>query len=529
MKSGFIALFVFHTATIMAQSPIGCFHFGGNAIDYANAVVRDADDSLLIAGGSASYAGSAFQTTYLVRTGSDAAAEWSKAIDAGITSNDFTTSIIATSDGGYLLAGSSSGFAGVLTKLDAAGAVQWCRSYNTGGAGSRYFNCVVQTDDGGFVAAGVGSISTSDTWVMKTDADGVMQWSKLFGYSGGSQQAFAVIEAADSGFVVVGQAPVDGIVTHRLDDDGTLMWAKAYGGPSDLGSAVVLMPDSGFAIAGRTGHFGFANSGDFQLDGFVVRVDKLGELLWARAFGDTLSEQFEDLTLTQDGGLAMTGFITDPPVGVNPRYAYVAKCDANGIAQWAIRSSPYSRPTQGLAMLEGSGGALTIVGRVSVGSNTHAFLLGLEADGTTCPECGITDYGSDLAAVFAVDDVAPIVTNAPVTVTDIVPVEYTGDPGTVYCTTTGTPDLAHVAEALGIAPNPFIDNARVEVPALWLADRPHLEVRDVLGRVVSESPTAATSFTLDRGSLVPGTYTVRCIGVSGKVYGAVRAMVQDMR
>lgn len=527
MRLIFCCAFLSPLAWVTAQSPIGCFHVGGSSTDGAWAILRDPDDSLLIAGYSESFGGNAFDDTYLVRTDGLGTLGWANTIDAGLTTNDFTASIIATTDGGYMLAGSASGNAGVLTKLDAGGAVLWCKSYDPGGPGSQYFNSVVQTDDGGYVAAGVGSITTNATLVMKVDANGDEEWSKLFGYSGGSQQAFAVIEAADSGFVVVGQSPVDGIAVHRLDDDGTLMWAKAYGGDSDLGNAVVLMPDSGFTIAGRTGHFGFGNSGQGSLDAFLVRIDKLGALQWARTFGDTLSEQFEDLTLTQDGGFAMTGFITAPPIGVNPRYAYVAKCDSDGIGQWALRCSPNNNPTQGLAMLEGSSGALSVAGTINVSGNVNVFLLGLEADGTTCPECGTSAFGSDSAAGFTAETITPTVFNAPLTVAVLSTVEFAGGTGTAYCTTNSTPELGFTDATLHIVPNPFRDVATIEIPTQLLLREVQLEVRDLSGRVVLMASPRTTRYSLDRGSLLPGTYTVAGVLGSGELVSAVRMVVRD--
>jgi hypothetical protein len=98
----------------------------------------------------------------------------------GGTDADGTTSLIQTSDGGYILAGSTKSFGAGdfdswLIKTDGAGNMQWNQTY--GGRGTDIAASLVVTSDGGYAIAGYTySISAvnSDLWLIKTDEQGVI-------------------------------------------------------------------------------------------------------------------------------------------------------------------------------------------------------------------------------------------------------------------------------------------------------------------------------------------------------------------
>ena len=105
--------------------------------------------------------------------------EWPMAI--GGTSNDQGYSVQQTTDGGYIIAGSteSSGFGGsdvYLVKTDADGNSEWAKAI--GGTSNDQGYSVQPTEDGGYIIAGLiefsglGGFGGSDVYLIKTDADG---------------------------------------------------------------------------------------------------------------------------------------------------------------------------------------------------------------------------------------------------------------------------------------------------------------------------------------------------------------------
>jgi hypothetical protein len=103
----------------------------------------------------------------------------------GGSGSDYGASVQQTSDGGYIIAGSSAGTSSsnvCLVKTDTDGNSLWDKTF--GGPGNDYGASVQQTSDGGYIIAGSTDsygAGSSDIWLVKTDADGNSLWDKTFG------------------------------------------------------------------------------------------------------------------------------------------------------------------------------------------------------------------------------------------------------------------------------------------------------------------------------------------------------------
>jgi hypothetical protein len=84
---------------------------------------------------------------------------------------DSAYDLVATSDGGYAIAGKTDYDDCCLVKTDSNGILEWNRTYDGGG-----FSSLVQASDGGCVLAGKKESPESegtDFWLMKTDEFGI--------------------------------------------------------------------------------------------------------------------------------------------------------------------------------------------------------------------------------------------------------------------------------------------------------------------------------------------------------------------
>ena len=293
--------------------------------------------------------------------------------------------VVNTNDGGYILGGSGLH----LVKINSAGVFQWDRYY--GGPGGEWANAIKQTSDGGYIVVGGtnsngGDVSgyhqgsdfygsTADIWIIKLNSAGNLQWQKCVGTSY-RDFAYDVIQTNDNGYliagksdtlrdsvVLVGQIPVIHKVRDqqarlvKLSSNGTLQWEKLYGGfnGDETAYSVQKVSGGGYAFAGYTSsndapvtnHLGptghlFNTFNPFKedyYDGWVVRVDDNGNIIWNKCIGGTTYDQLKSIKQTADGGFIVSGSttsITPAPFTTNHGLedCLVTKLTSNGTISW---------------------------------------------------------------------------------------------------------------------------------------------------------------------------------------------------
>ena len=164
--------------TISAIGP--SFHFckaiGGPENEWGSSLIQTADGGYAIAGGTESF-GAGEADVYVVKLDANGNLQWTKTI--GGESDDWGNSLIQTSDGGYAVAGVTKSF-GVgeadvyVVKLDANGKPQWTKTI---GAKSKNLikSSIIQTSDGSYVIAGTTrsfGAGKRDVYVVKLDKNG---------------------------------------------------------------------------------------------------------------------------------------------------------------------------------------------------------------------------------------------------------------------------------------------------------------------------------------------------------------------
>ena len=168
-----------------------------------------------------------------------------------------------TRDGGYILAGDNHFHGGVeydiyLVKTDSMGNLHWTGTY--GGNDTDRARSVRQTTEGGYIIAGSTDsfgADRSDVYVVKTDSLGDTLWTRTFG---GSDFDFAqeVQQTLDGGYIIAGSTSSYGaggydLYMIKINTVGDTIWTLVYGGLySDKGYSVDLTDDGGYIVAGVT-------------------------------------------------------------------------------------------------------------------------------------------------------------------------------------------------------------------------------------------------------------------------------------
>lgn len=162
------------------------------------------------------------------------------------------------------------------------------------------------TSDGGAIMVGTrGDDSYSDTSeiiLTRVDKDGLPLWSKQY-TAAAENFGWSVELASDGGFLIGGNAPIDGpryLILMKTDAEGNLLWSRkvtGFAGVSDIRST----PDNGFVILSQTTDgFGFRNL-------LFLKVDQAGTLLWSKIIGHTENNAEVNLEIGNDGSILAVG------------------------------------------------------------------------------------------------------------------------------------------------------------------------------------------------------------------------------
>lgn len=353
---------------------------------------------------------------------SHSGSKWQRSF--GGNGDDRAYFIQPTSDGGYIVAGESSssdadfignhgGFDYRIVKLDSVGNIIWQKNY--GGSGDDIAKCIRQTSDGGYIVVGTSTSADGDVadgggirggwvpagWVLKLDNTGAKSWDRVLqGWhwerhsiddSPAPCSINTVIETTDGGYLVGGDieysdwtgsgGPADMVAKLNSNGQGDIkfsgryMWSTItsivgtstgytatgnhnngdiyvvnfnrsllyisdfdYGGSlEDKATSIQQTADGGYIVAGTSsstdGNLSVSdNHGD--ADYWLLKLNNAYEVQWSKCFGGSGADIANALQQMADGSyyIAGTSFSTDGQVTGHSSNDLLAQPDA-----WLIR------------------------------------------------------------------------------------------------------------------------------------------------------------------------------------------------
>ncbi|MBC8047763.1 MAG: hypothetical protein H7Y00_13280, partial [Fimbriimonadaceae bacterium] len=282
---------------------------------------------------------------WVVKLNATGVIEWQNTI--GGSGNDMLYNAQPTSDGGYILAGTSdSGISGDKTedrvgntdywvvKLDADGNITW--QNDIGGVMFDNLFSAHETADGGYILGGYSTsgisgdkteanIGANDYWIVKLDADGVVEWDNTIGGTG-TEYLYSLIPTTDGGSLAAGisDSGISGDKTEassgndywiiKLDEDGNITWQNTIGGTgSDLlfvnpadqtadGGYII----GGYSTSGISGDKTEANTGSW--DYWIIKLNDGGSITWQTVLGGSSGDYANAVSETADGGYIIGGY-----------------------------------------------------------------------------------------------------------------------------------------------------------------------------------------------------------------------------
>jgi uncharacterized delta-60 repeat protein len=257
--------------------------YGGLTTDGPGSIQQTCDGGYVVAGNTDSF-GAGGLDLWVLKLDATGTPEWQKTY--GGTDVDSAQSIQQTSDGGYIVAGNSVSFGAgggdvSVLKLDANGTVEWQRTY--GGPDDDSAQSIQQTSDGGYIVAGsTNSFGAGgyDFWVLKLNADGTVGWQYTYGGSN-DDYVRSIQQTSDEGYIVAGHTNSFGagaydlwvLKLHAYGNGGVVEWQRTYGGSNvDYAYSIQQTSDGGYIVAGHTNSFG----GFYEA--WVLKLDSNGNI-----------------------------------------------------------------------------------------------------------------------------------------------------------------------------------------------------------------------------------------------------------
>ncbi len=249
--------------------------------------------------------------------------------------------IIKTKDNNFIMLGRSSSYGGGdmnanMIKVDAGGNILWNKNY--GAEESEAAFGVIEHSKGGLFLAGYSDSygagpDLKNLWLVHTDPNGNKIWEKTYGNNSNIEEADSLVETEDHQVLVVGTSmqisnAQSNIVLHKIGLDGKELWRKEYGGAKSEHASKIIAVEGGYVIVGHTESFGKG-----KWDIWLLKVDKDGNKLWDKTFGGGDNEMGNSVIADKEGNLYIAGYTYTFAEGSLD--AWLIKTDNKGAERWS--------------------------------------------------------------------------------------------------------------------------------------------------------------------------------------------------
>ena len=359
--------------------------YNGDKTDEFNDVYKTSDGGYIVVGSTYSSnindeMSAKSEDGLIVKYDSNGQIEWQQVY--GGSNVEYFSSVIETKDG-YIVVGSikSSDIEGIeknnsntysdaiIVKYSKDGKIEWHKNY--GGKDNDYFSSIIETSDGGYIAVGTTHSYVTDKpnfsqdgYIVKIKENGDKEWEQRYGGTG--IEIFSSVIEAEDGYIVVGdfdskEIDIDGVGKLTNNDtakyntkadalvvkyakDGNVQWHNGYGGTeNDSFASLTKTSDGGYVAVGSSSSndiVGNKVNTDDDGNAIIVKYDKDNNIEWQKSFGTSgfmHNEKFNDVIETSDKEYLVTGYITFNVENLKvsgSRDGIIIKYDENGNIKW---------------------------------------------------------------------------------------------------------------------------------------------------------------------------------------------------
>jgi hypothetical protein len=283
---------------------------GNTGYDYGMSAKQTFDKGYIVCGSTTSV-GSGNTDIYIIKTDSMGIPVNERYI--GGINVDQGTCIRQTADSGYVILGftnsvGAGGYDVYVIKTDPQLNILWKKTY--GGMDWDFGNSIEQTSDGGYIICGSTysyGKGDEDYYLIKTDATGDTLWTKTYGGTE-REEGKSAIQTADGGYALTGYSlslgdTLGDFYTIKTNATGDVIWTNRFGGMQlDLANDILEQKTGGFIVCGETKSFGAGKS-----DGILVEISNTGNSGRTFLIGDKDEDNLLSVTERMDGKIMFTG------------------------------------------------------------------------------------------------------------------------------------------------------------------------------------------------------------------------------
>ena len=235
-----------------------------------------------------------------------------------------------------------------------------------GGSENEYLYSIKQTIDGGYIIGGASESTISgdktdssnggpDIWIVKTDAEGNIEWQNSIG--GSYMDDLHSLELTpDGGYILAGESTsnisgdksdnsrgMDDFWIVKINSSGNVEWDKTIGGSDSESFPQIRVFNNGYYICGES----WSNiSGDKtesskgETDYWLLKLDTSGNIVWQKTIGGSSYDSFTSMAITSDGGCALGGYSDSNISGDKTENSrgyddyWIVKLNSSGTIEW---------------------------------------------------------------------------------------------------------------------------------------------------------------------------------------------------
>lgn len=356
---------------------------GGTGFDDLKTLSRTPDGGFILSvitdsgiSGDKTEASNGAKDIWILKLDASGNIEWQNTI--GGSEYDYVFNIIATTDGGYIIGGSSnSGISGDKTeaaigafdywviKLNTTGDIMW--ENTIGGTGEDDMYTIIQTSDGGYLLGGISvsgisgdktevALGLSDYWIVKINDVGNIEWQNTIG-GNGVDDLFQIRETNDGGFILGGYSgsgisgdkteSCAGVVDYwvvKTDEFGNIMWQNTIGGNAgDYLNSIFITEDNGYLLGGYSSSVISGDKTETNMGGddyWIIKLNSEGDIEWQNTIGGGLADIINVIAADGEtgyllGGTSLSGISGDKSENREGHLDYwIVRIDLSGNIVW---------------------------------------------------------------------------------------------------------------------------------------------------------------------------------------------------